>query len=344
MRTSPLRSALPLVAALVATLVAPLAALGCSKSESSAGSGGPPASPSVSVAAAPASAPAAAASAAGSATPIARAGAHGPGRGGVDAMFFRAADDLPLTDELRARVDALQAGLFDRDSAPKDAMAAFNKELGGQVRAGKIEPAKLQAGEQAFDASMKGAHDKQAKALDGLHALLDAGQRKAVVDAVRAHWEARESRSHAGAAPDGGAPDWTKRRVERMTRELSLEPAQQTQLAAAMAKQTTTSMQAMRETTKAQLDTLLTAFQADAFDASQAVPVGMGVKAPHELLDRRVTFLTAFVPVLHPDQRDKLATSIELGHFGGPGGSPDEEEEGRGAPGGSAGGGGGSSP
>jgi hypothetical protein len=231
-------------------------------------------------------------------------------------MLFRATKDLTLTADQQTKVDSLKESLRDRDTGPQDAIKALGADLASEVRAGKMDTAKLKGDETALDAAMTTMHDKQAKVLDGLHGVLDAGQRKTVVDSVRARWAARD-KGDAGAAAaaagaDAGAPDWSKKRLDRMTADLALDATQQTQVAALVAKQNSAAaMKAMHDTIKAQMDALLTAFQGDTFDAAKALPTSMGGKTPHDMADRRITFLTQLVAILHPDQRDKLATQME---------------------------------
>jgi len=233
---------------------------------------------------------------------------RGPGHGGIDGMFFRATKDLALTPDQQTKVDALKQSLRDRDTSPQDAMKALHADLVSEVRAGKMDPTKVKVDETAIDAAMTTMHDKQAKALDGLHGILDAGQRRTVTDAIRARWAAHDK----GGDADAGAADWSKKRVDRMTTDLGLDATQQTQLAALIAKQNSAvAMKAMHDASKAQMDALLTAFAGDTFDASKALPTTMGGKTPHDMIDRHITFLTQLVALLHPDQRDKLATQME---------------------------------
>ena len=170
---------------------------------------------------------------------------------------------------------------------------------------------------------MVAMHDKQAKALDGLHAVLDAGQRKVVTDAIRARWATHDK----GGDSDAGTSDWAKKRLDRMAADLGLDATQQPQVAALVAKQNSAAaMKTMHDAMKAQMDTLLTAFAGDTFDASKALPTAMGAKTPHDMIDRRIAFLTQLVALLHPDQRDKLATQMEKG-LGPHGYAPLEDQE-----------------
>lgn len=246
---------------------------------------------------------------------------RGPGHGGVDAILFRAAQDLQLTDAQKAQVAALEGRLHDRETGPRDAMKAFSSDLAAQVRAGKIEATKLQPDETAVDAALKAMLEKQATALAGLHALLDANQRKALTDAVRARWAAREA---SARSRDGGADDWAARRLDRMTNDLGLDAGQQKQVAALLAKQPARS--AMRADMSKHLAALLAAFEVDPFDASQALQPTL--KGPHDAMDRQIAFTAQVLPVLRADQREKFAASTSRPHGrGGPGEEWSEDED-----------------
>jgi len=300
MRTPFVRPILVLVA---------IAASACNKNESNGTQSSATSSTtsSTTASAAPSTAPTPAASS----SAMDQGPGRGPGHGGIDAMFFRATKDLTLTADQQTKIDALKGGLRDRDTGPQDAMKALRADLASEVRAGKLDPVKLKTDETAIDAAMTTMHDKQAKALDELHGVLDAGQRKAIVDALHARWAAHD-KEDAGAGADAGTADWAKKRLDRLVADLGLDAAQQSQVAALIAKQNSpAAMRAMHDAMKTQMDALLTAFQGDTFDASKAVPTSMGAKTAHDMIDRRIALLTQLVPILHADQRDKLATQME---------------------------------
>jgi hypothetical protein len=299
-------------------IVASLAAVACNNGNKES----PPA-PAASASAAPSSAPAP------SATAFQKKRERGPGHGGVDAILFRAAGDLPLSDAQKAKVADLEEGLHDRDTAPRDAMKTFASDLAVQVRGGKIDASKLQPDEASFDTAMQSMRDKQAKALTGLHDVLDAGQRKALAGAVQARAAAREAEAKA---LEGDAGDASARKLGRMTSDLGLDAGQQKQLAAILAKQPGEA--AMRDEMKKQVDAVLAAFQADAFDAAKTLQATS--KSPHEALDRQIALTAQLLPVLHPDQREKLAVSTARppGRGGAGGGADDDDRRGGGGRGG----------
>jgi len=260
---------------------------------------------------------------------------RGPGHGGVDAVLFGAARDLQISDAQKAKLAALQDDMHDRDTDPRDAMKAFAGDLAAQVRAGKIDASQFKPDEAAFDTAMKTMLDKQATALAGLHDTLDAGQRKALADAVHAKADARdaEAKAHEG---DAGAGAWIARRLDRMTNDLGLDAGQQKQLGAVLAKQPPPT--AMRDDMKKQVDAVLTAFQADSFDATKVLQAT--TKTPREAMDRQISFTKQVLSILQPDQREKLAvTMVKPSGRGGPGGPPSDDDNDHVRPSGGGGGG-----
>ena len=187
------------------------------------------------------SAPVVTASAVPSATASAAASAK-PGidhRAGMAGMFLRTARGLDLKDAQKATLDKLDDSLKTEDSAMKDEMKAMHADLNAGVKAGKIDTAKVQAHYAAIDKAGQMHQDKQADALNGLHAALDATQRKALTASMRAKQVERDAAHpmpHAMPGMDGGAADWSKRGLDRMTKELDLDAAQQKSVAAVMAK------------------------------------------------------------------------------------------------------------
>jgi hypothetical protein len=60
------------------------------------------------------------------------------------------------------------------------------------------------------------------------------------------------------------------------------------------------------------LDTILSGFASDTFDARSVLPAAAQIAdMVRQHTDREVAWLTKLVPILRPDQREKLAASIE---------------------------------
>jgi Spy/CpxP family protein refolding chaperone len=244
-------------------------------------------------------------------------------RAGIAGMFFRAARAVDLKDPQKATLDKLEDALKTEDSSMKDEMKAMHAEMLAGVKAGKIDNAKVQAHYAAIDKAAQVQQDKQATALNGLHGALDATQRKAVTASLRAKQAEREAAHpmpHAMPGMDGGAADWNKRGLDRMTKDLDLDAAQQKSVAALMAKgepMTPAAMDAKKADMKKRMDALMTAFEADTFDAKKMDMSMMPGKKMHDMMDKHVQFFAALLPILKPEQREKLAATMD-GH-GGPG-------------------------
>jgi hypothetical protein len=95
-------------------------------------------------------------------------------------------------------------------------------------------------------------------------------------------------------------------------------------------------MKAMADEGQKRMDAVLTAFEGNAFDPKKLDLTGVPGKTPHEGLEKDVAFLGQLLPVLTPDQREKLASQRERS---GMRRHPDGRE-GRGGPMGGPGGGG----
>jgi Spy/CpxP family protein refolding chaperone len=305
-----------------AVTIAPLAALGCQESSGGSAGAAPMASSS-----APLSASASASVAPASAKFHPLFARHG----GVAASLFRGARDLSdLTETQKDSLDGIETTLKSDDDGIRTAMRAFRKDLAMGVRAGQLDSAKLGADDGAIDKAFADHQSKEADALTSLYALLTPAQRTTLVANVRAkqaEHEARMKEWMQGGGTDAGTQDWTKKRLDKLTSDLSLDAGQQKQVAAILAKPTDVPNGAAMQTRWAdrqkKADALLTAFAADAFDPKKLDLAPMPGKTAHEPMDHMVSFYTQLLPVLHPDQRDKLATTVNrpfgADRRGGPG-------------------------
>lgn len=232
---------------------------------------------------------------------------------GLAGVLLRGAYEFNLTDDQKTTLDKAEDQLYaDPASSPWTAMKAFHTDLAAGIRATKLDNAKLQADYAAIDKAVQAGLEREAEVLNTLHGALDATQRQALVDEVKAKRAAHERPHMAG--PDGGPVDWAKGRLVRLTAELALDDGQQKSVAALLAKDTTmttATMQARREAAQKRVDTLLAEFPKDSFDAKKLdLSQGNG-KTPHDSLERQATFTAALLGILHPDQREKLAVRTE---------------------------------
>jgi Spy/CpxP family protein refolding chaperone len=241
---------------------------------------------------------------------------HGPGRGGVTEMMLHAARELDLKDPQKSAIEKLQQQLAPDEKGPPNEFREYQVALAAGVRAGKIDPAKLAPLQANLEKAMQARKDKEAAALNGLYAALEPPQRKALVASVRAKQTEREAHAQEKKA-EGAKPtptDWNKRRLERMTKEMELDATQQKSVEALLAKgdqPPPATMDSMRDEMKKRTDALLTAFEADTFDATKMELSPMAPKKPGEATDKHVQQLSLLLPILKPEQREKLAVRLE---------------------------------
>ncbi len=208
---------------------------------------------------------------------------------------------------------------FKEEDGTRDEAKAIHDELVSQVKAGKIDNAKLEPLYVALEKGAKEAHDKEVTALDGIYAALVPLERKVVVEDIRKKVAARESHMPKEQA-DAGAPRGPNV-VDRMTKNLGLDEAQQKKAAAIVPTDERKKMLADHEEDKKQLEALLSAFEKDGFDAKK-VP-GRDPKKARVLFQEQAKVFAQLVPILKPEQREKLAAGMQnakgLGGHGGPG-------------------------
>ncbi len=274
---------------------------------------------------------------------------RGRGMGSVGAHLLAEASALSdLTDAQKATIAKLEEGLKP-EGPPGEMMKEMREaraELVAGVRAGKIDLSKLEARRAEGEKGMMSRHDKEAEALNGLHAALQPAQRKALVAAVKDHGlkdggpRADDKKGDAARPADKkrDPAELAKRRTERLGKQLELDADQQKKVQAIVAKDLPdpAQVQLMRDEWKKKMEAFYTAFEGDAFDAKKLEfgPGAMKDKRGKAPMTREAAFLAELLPILKPEQREKLAASLEkprpmmmrpgmggpgMGGMGGPG-------------------------
>src|SRR5262249_17889158 len=152
--------------------------------------------------------------------------------------------------------------------------------------------------EAAVEKAQKARQDKEAEALNGLYAALEPAQRKAVAAAIRAKHTEREGK-HAAPNP--------KQRLEHLTKQIDLDAGPQKKVEALLSKDKEGAEEAAHQEMKKHAEAVLAAFEGDGFDAKKLeVPPGAGKKG----MAAHVQFLGALLPILKPEQRDKLVAAM----------------------------------
>jgi len=254
-------------------------------------------------------------------------GGHGMRRGGefgMSGMLFRAARDLELREGQKVAVDDIQKSLHGGEDAgpPGQEFKEMHALIAAGIRAGKLDTEKLTAMQTELDKSMQARREKETSALQRLHAALDSAQRKTLVASVRTKQAEREAKFGARVS-DAGPPkgdEFKKRRMEKLTKELDLDADQQKKVDALMAKPAAKGPGAEdgRETYKKRMEAVLTAFEADTFDAKK-LEDGAPARKMSEGMSEHLQFLNGLLPILKPEQREKMAANMEKGSARRPG-------------------------
>jgi hypothetical protein len=238
---------------------------------------------------------------------------------------------LSLSPAKQDALDQIEASLNSDDDNIRASTKTFRTDLIAGIQAGKLDTLRLTADDDLIAKAMADHESREATSLDALYGLLDATQRATLVASVRSKQAEHESRMAGwlkAKDADGGAPDWSKKRLDRLTSDLALDPDQQRRVAATLAKvadpPSAAAMLSRWDDRKARAEALLDAFASESFDAKKLDLHILPGKTPHESMDHIVTFFARLLPILHADQRDKLATSLDRlfrggGHPGTPG-------------------------
>jgi hypothetical protein len=240
-----------------------------------------------------------------------------------------------LKPEQITKIQALYAEL---GGVPSEA-TVFHSELAAEVRAGKIDTAKLAPLAEALDTSLERRAGKAATALSALHDMLAPAERMALTEAIRMAQKAHEAQHNDLA-------EWRKNKVDRLTRELDLDDAQQKRVEALLARGAPrlANIDKMKGVHAKRREALLTAFEGDSFDPKKyelrsaewdhrIIPAGTTLqivngqpvfpKIAYTTEEHQVSFLGHLLPILKPDQLVKLAKQMDRPHvYGGEGWGP----------------------
>jgi Spy/CpxP family protein refolding chaperone len=235
----------------------------------------------------------------------AQAAADPAGPMGLHGMVAAALDQVTLRPDQRAAVEALKADIKAQSEPLRAAHEALVETVATSVQAGAIDHTTLDPAVSAMQAAAQAHRPVFQDAANRLHALLDAGQRQQLVDALR-------DKVHAGH----GHGMWGKHdHLSKIADELGLSQAQRDAVEA--------KLQALRDSERAaheqgragmrehfeHMKAVADAFVSDSFDAHA---LALGEKMPgHDMMAQGVVArLEAALPILTADQRVQLAQLI----------------------------------
>ena len=225
---------------------------------------------------------------------------------------------VDLTDEQRTKIEAVADGL-KRDRDP-EARKARKEKLIAAIRSGDVSALSAAPADVEKHAREKAA--KITSALNELHSILDADQRKQLTEAVAAKMKKRAQR-RAAWGDDG---DWAHKKlgrrgfgahkIERMARKLDLTEEQRGQLEEARKKAETErpsadEMKKRFEERRAHVEAMIAAFEKDDFDAKTLGLEQRFAERAKQKVSRKTKHLAVLVPILTDDQRAKLADTMQ---------------------------------
>jgi hypothetical protein len=234
-------------------------------------------------------------------------------RAGFIGLLLRSGHEAGLTPEQKGSIADIQKKLLDEE--PPLSLAEFQADLVAGIRAGKLDADALEADYAAIDKVLLARQDKQAEAIGALHEALDAVGRGAVLTVARARLEAmfraRPDLLDAGVPEAGAQPAWVKHRIHRVRAELGLDDAEEAKVAPLVLKAgvSPAAAEATRDIVRKHAEELLDAFEKDALDPTKLDLSTTGGKAsPHAALERETKLVGLLLPLITPEQREKLAT------------------------------------
>jgi Spy/CpxP family protein refolding chaperone len=233
------------------------------------------------------------------------------------SALLSAAEQLSLGEPRRSTVRTLEENVEASGRAIASAFQMLHADLAAAVRTGNIDPAKVQADETVLANAVQTHTVQEVDALNGLHAILNPSERETAVA------EVRSGQSGRAEEQAGGQPGKSREaRLDRLTRELGLDHDQR-QRVSALLSASPASGPDYRAALERRFDDVLNGFSSDHFDARTTIQAS--APSPAEMIRQRVqqetAFLSQLIPILRPDQREKLATNLEQsdrmsGHHG----------------------------
>ncbi len=233
-----------------------------------------------------------------------------PFHSGFVGLVLRSGREADLAPEQKIAVGDIQQRLEDEEP-PLSTLNDFRADLVSGIRAGKLDEKKLQDDYAAIDQNLLLQQKAQADAIDALHAALDATARGLLVAAARLRLEAM-FRARPELADAGGLVEQARvnHQLGRVKVELGLDEAQAEKVKPMLAKSGVSPAvgEALKARVRAHAEEMLAAFEKDPLDAHalDLSPAG-GKSPPHASLERETKFIGQVLPLLTPEQRERLA-------------------------------------
>ena len=230
---------------------------------------------------------------------------------GFVKLFGEALGDVPLRADQRTEIEKLAADADARHEAARKAHTAIGAELAAQVEKGTLDRTALQAKLDAAAAEMDKSRPADRAAFQRLHDILDASQRTAFVDALKAKMHDKGAAMHEKDHKGGpqGMHAWAD--------ELKLTDAQRDQIKDKMREEFKKAHASGEQPDFAKMrehhehgGKVLDAFKADNFKIDEVAPPGDAKAHAREMSDRMFKMVEIALPILTPEQRTIAAQKI----------------------------------
>lgn len=260
----------------------------------------------------PESRPAVTASAAVSAPPAPRARTPFVRASGATGALFRAANAVGLDATQSATVAQIATDLRNAEKAAREAgdggaraeLREAQDDLALAVKAGKVDLAKLEPRLDALEKAAGARQEREAEALNRLHAALTPTQRTAAVTVARSVEEKRRARIKAAEIADGGS--FGRMRHAQLLRGVDLDAAQAKKVEAIGIKEVSDA--GVRDEEKKQFDAILAGFEGTDFDAKKLGAAS--AKHARQQIEHQAKYLAQLAPILTPEQRERVARNV----------------------------------
>ena len=255
-----------------------------------------------------------------------QAATRAPLQAKVDGRLQLVADafaDVPLRPAQRSEIESLMSAASARQAKMAPIHKDFMGTLAEQIEKGAIDEAVLQAKVDAGIAAHRPLAAEDRKAAERAHAILDADQRTALVDALEAKRHERFGKFVAAAAGAGGPPDQAKAPDHgppgpfAMMKELNLTPEQKAKIFEALKAEMPIGAAfgghdgpPNAEHARHHGGKILEAFKSDRFVLDELAPQADMEKHLKMGAEHAVRFAKAALPVLTPEQRTTAAKMI----------------------------------
>jgi hypothetical protein len=216
---------------------------------------------------------------------------------------------LGVSDDQRAAISRIQHDLLTQLEPLHAAQSKVLLLLADGVAAGAVDQARVDAAIAEVDVASAGmAKTAAAAALERLHSVLNAPQRRALVQKIEAHWQIWQEANAEGEGGAGHGGD----RFAALALDTSVTTDQVDHIRATLraSSQGTRKMLDPAEV-DARLKTFGAAFEGDVFDAKTLNDgQGVNVELTSGAIQPMARFYEAAAPVLAPDQRAKYAENL----------------------------------